>query len=433
MYSNIYLLNFTYSKNNIDKKLIPWKQFVTTSCCNNDDEIINYYQFGVAINNEGRIRIVTPFFVQMLYSDCNIIGEMNIKLKLINYCYFSRIAIYETDDVNIYLDNVNFTSANYILSDINDKNFYFHTFGNINIKCINNEICFKNMINPNIYSFVFIESEISKEDKETYEQQLISGTPLYNDDNIFMGFIYNINDKINVIPTITINKIINDEPLTNIYFNADINENDNTSLLVSQSYNRNILVGDIICKLDEIPLSPSGLILNSQLNINIPLHTYIWYSNTKSHTLGILRNKDSLNINIKTENIKDVITPSVTMNTNYIIKDGVIYCELNLLLDEWLVNNNIILKNISYLQFYVNPFFKLKNNCLFVGLTNIDEHPKIIQETLKKYVARIYNIRDEIELFTVINMNMNMIENNDIHKLTLLDSNEKELILSWLC
>jgi hypothetical protein len=121
----------------------------------------------------------------------------------------------------------------------------------------------------------------------------------------------------------------------------------------------------------------------------------------------------------------------MTIETNHIIKDNIIFCELNLLLIEWLIQNGIVLKNITYLRYTENPYFKSKNNCLFVGLINIEDHPKLIKDIFNQYADRIYNVKKYMEIFTVLGMNMENVKINDINKLVICDSSENEILLNW--
>ena len=359
---NGYLLKFTTLRSVINDHLIPWKKYLETNRNQHPDEELIRYQIGTIFNYNNNIKIVTPFFVHVPYSDCKLI-EINTlqgyKLKLVKYCYFSRIAIYEFDctfDKNNY-DILTLSDINFKLDTINNNDIIIKTIEDDIIISRNNNIVFKNIKNPNIYPLIWIESNINNEDK------IIPGTPVYDKTNILVGIVYNINDSFaNIIPNITINKILSDDPLSNIYF--DYHETDNPSnILINKIYStsKNILIGDLICSVDDKPIK-NGFVDFKTIDISIPLHTYLWYSTIKEHTFDIIRNYNYLRTTFKTEKLLDHIMPSNEIDTNYIIKDNMIFCELNLLLIEWLVQNEIKLKNITYLQYFETPFFKSKNN-----------------------------------------------------------------------
>jgi hypothetical protein len=412
-----------------------------------ENDTFERYQIGVAIKDKNEFKIVTPFFVHVPYSECSLIdfksSMVETRLKLIDYCYFSRLATYTVVD-NVELTEkikqnmLILTDKNYILDEINLKNTYLRTIDDDKIITTQNNIVFKNIMNNNIYPLVWIESKIEILDNSKYDK-IISGTPIFNAENTFLGFTYTINNHIiNIIPAITINKILTNNVMSNIFFDYHIDDSNKYNdpyacLTVNKIYSttKNILIGDIIYLIDNKPVLTDELINFKMININIPINTYLWYSVRSEHIFTVIRNMKMVKISLRSEPLLNKITPTMTIETNHIIKDNIIFCELNLLLIEWLIQNGIVLKNITYLRYTENPYFKSKNNCLFVGLINIEDHPKLIKDIFNQYADRIYNVKKYMEIFTVLGMNMENVKINDINKLVICDSSENEILLNW--
>ena len=116
--NNIYILKLLYDNNEINDKLLPWhnESFIQTPKnkkspkCNFENTVTcEQYQIGIAIKCPiNGVQIITPFFIHIPYSVCGIWnnGDNNIKLKLYNYCYFTRLASFIIDFDNSY-DNSN--------------------------------------------------------------------------------------------------------------------------------------------------------------------------------------------------------------------------------------------------------------------------------------------------------------------------------------
>jgi hypothetical protein len=577
---NKYVLKFTFDKNQINKQLIPWQRYFDREIIDNqlnsplsnsnrefafNSEINAYhsiedeeYQIGLAIKkSDNQILFVSPFFVHIPYSEIGLLncGDVEIKLKLKTYCFFTKLALFEFDSVEtinkkIYsqiLENAfDIESLSVDLSNIDSKKIYINPIDDINILTTNNQIVFKNMINDNIYPFIWIESEIDREfitnsglsdfsndisddsdnhktddhktddpeinDPESIYNKLLSGTPIYshsddseninNNNDIFMGIIYNCDDKINIIPCISIIKlIIKGDKLENVFIEYDINPNYvnmtdpiitdpiitdlnmtdlnisdlnhtksksteplkiNTRSKLKKQKNKSIEkicpiiikqiysnpksglkkeltdfeIGDHIHSLNNIPIVNDGYIFFADIDISIPLNTYIWYSLDNKLVFDVYRRKQNIKIKIDHESLNDKISIDISKNTRYLIKDNVVFCVLNLMMIEWLSQNDIRLCNTIYLQYMNNPYFKPKHNYLLVGLINIKEHPLPIQDIFKPYEERIYSVRKYLELFTILNINVSKTTNIDKHKsidrLIICDSSEKELSLSWI-
>lgn len=473
-----YLLKFNASIKTVDENLVPWKpKFIneihdfkenprpvnTELLVNND--IIEQYQIGLAILHQQKIIIITPFSVYFPYAEC-ILCDYNIKLKLSNFCYYSRLACYTVnDDVDesiikeIKNSAIQITKDNLKLDNI--TNIYIDTIDNDHLKTHNNITVFKNIMNTNIYPLIWIETNIDKDlciedsNGDAYVDKLLPGTPIYSTNgNLFIGILYNHDmNLINIIPTITINKIINGNVLNNIFFDYDINHDDISpinnhtySLIVTQTYMNTkspistLNIGDCIFTINNINILPNGYILYHDIGLNVPLHTYIWYSNKKTHTFDILRNTKYMKLQIMTESLYNKLSVCINTKTLTIEKDNLIFCEPNLLLFEWLMRFNINPNNCTLLQYMENPFYAFKQTFMFVGITNIKNHPETIQQKIKPYIDNIYKPylynNDSIvnmELFTILTPNALKILTNDIDKLTICDSKEREIMLEWSC
>ena len=89
-------------------------------------------------------------------------------------------------------------SISYNLADIESKKIYINPIDDLNILTKNNKVIFKNIINENIYPFIWIESEIDSEfvsnsypelsldksdndsESDSIYNKLLSGTPIYS-------------------------------------------------------------------------------------------------------------------------------------------------------------------------------------------------------------------------------------------------------------
>lgn len=470
-----YLLKISTSITEVNNYLVPWKvrfnkevEIFDRPLQENINDIIEQFQIGIAINDHTQnIKIITPFSVNLLFADC-IIYPFNLKLKLCDYCYYSRLASYIFDD-NINDDIINnlmenslcFTKHNFRLTEPYISKIYINTIDDEHIATYNASVVFKNILNENIYPLIWIETHINNElcvensDGESIIDKLLPGTPVYKvDDNTFMGMIYNNNDNnITIIPSVNINKMIINKKLNNIFFDFETNTDANiskkykSSIMVKQTYGKTCLLkmGDYIYAINNHAFTTNGYLLFSKVGINVPLHTYIWYSNKKSHIINVLKdNNNYKKIKINTESLYNKLSISIEKETKMIIKDNIIFCKPNLLMFEWLMMFNINATNSIYFQYMTNPFYTIKQSYIFVGLLNFINHPIDVQKQLKTYINKIYkplsfsNNNEDInmELFTVLTTNLTKLlineTNKTIDKLVICDSNENEITLNWL-
>jgi hypothetical protein len=513
-----YILKMSYNDKYINNQLLPWDTLLNDELYDksNDklyDKLYNDYdyQIGIAIKNDSNgVCIVSPFDIHFLYAKCELIiksinldltiGPTNsIKLKLYSYCYFQRLATFVIDDDNINCDikqqiintSLDIISSN--LSNISKIDHYAHIINDEKIILGKSNVVFKNILNDNIYPFIWIESKIildsdlgsdldsdlesdlgSDLDKDQIFDKLVCGTPIFesNESNNFVGIIYNITDDIiNIIPVISILKLMSGTNLRNIFFNYDSNSDDNHSddnhsddnhseniysddhivnkyIMINQTYlkskkilfesSSNLEIGDQIISMNDMPISNTGMIeFDESIKIHVPLQTYIWYKlDHIIYKFKILRNNRIIEVDISSELLINKISVDIKPQTKYLIKNDIIFCFLNLLMVEWLTINEIVFKNISYLEYKINPFFKSKQKCILVGLINPSKHPFQVQKQLKPYLEYIYNIQTYMEFFTILAINKLKTTNIKIPKLinTLIvsDSYEREIILDWI-
>jgi len=424
-----YLLKFEYSKNYIDDQLLPWKKQLNKFDPEVSDEIIEY-QVGTAIKLQNNIiMIVTPFFIHIPYSKCSILNT-DIILQLYHYCYFTRVAVYTTTIKNIKFNNINL--------ELNLNNLNNPFIQNLDSSIINLnrlEIFFDNISNQNIYPFIWLKSRINP----SIIDDIITGLPIYTNDTL-CGIIYNIIDEhIIIIPYINIELNLNllNNRLSNIFIDIDINEDQQT--IIKQSYNSGLNIGDKILMINNLFIDEDSLVFYDKVNIHIPLHTYIWYQSNSNNVFKfkIERNELIFSQNISSKRLDKQISFTISERTNYLIINNIIFCKANLLMVEWLVKNDIIIKSYLYQLYHTNPFYHYKNNYIFIGIIDIIEHPPQINDSINPYMKEIYSITKYMETMTILtindkkNYNLNKIES--IFKLVLCDSNEKEIILDWCC
>ena len=121
-----------------------------------------------------KVQFVTPFFIHIPYSSCRIFNNgKSYILKLKTFCYFTRLATYvllRDDNIscsdeewnNIFKEfyinaikiNTNY-DLNKIIADSDLSYFFAKTIDNNSIHLPNIKIEFKNILNQNIYPFIF--------------------------------------------------------------------------------------------------------------------------------------------------------------------------------------------------------------------------------------------------------------------------------------
>ena len=427
-----YLLKFEFSNNYIDDQLLPWKKQLNKQESIQSDTIIEHYQIGTAIKySNNTIKIITPFFIHIPYSKCSILNT-EITLQLVSYCYFTRLAVYTTNIKNIskYIKFETISTDLTNLSNINIRHLD---------KSINNlssiDIYLEHTSNDNIYPFVWLKSPIID---QSIIDDIITGLPIYSNDK-FIGIIYNYTkEHIIIIPNINIELNLYNTKLSNIYIDTDLDLTNNKTI-IKQSYISNLHIGDQINMIDDLHINNQSMIFYDKLMIDIPINTYIWYQLIKSNIFkfNIKRNDKILNLDINSKRLDKQISFTVNDRTECKIINNIIFAKANLLMIEWLIENNIIFKNYLYLSYSIDPFYHHKNNYIMIGIIDIEEHPLQINNSINPYMKKIYSITKYMEVMTILSINDKKIYNlnkvESIFKLILCDSNEKELILDWCC
>ena len=205
---------------------------------------------------------------------------------------------------------------------------------------------------------------------------------------------------------------------------------------INLNKNDYLKVGDYILSIDNNNINSNCYIYLNCVNIDVPINTYLYYTQTVKHKFTVIRNNKLIEIFVTPQYLLSQINFKINTATTFSIKDNIIFAKPNLLMIEWLTYNNIIVKNSLYLQHMINPFYKTKQHNLMVGLINISQHPESVRDILKPYINNIYNIDKYIEFFTVLAVNMAnsaKIDNHKtINKITICDSHENELNLNWI-
>jgi hypothetical protein len=417
-----YILKFEYSNKYINNQLLPWKEELNKKELTSHNDMNVILQIGTAIKySNNTIKIITPFFIHIPYSKCSILNT-ELTLQLVSYCYFTRVAIY-TINIKHIKEYIEFENIDTNLSQLD--NISIKQIDKSIIKLSDINIVFENLMNDNIYPFVWLKSTIN-------DDNIILGSPIYANDK-FIGIIYNIVDNvINIICNINIIMNLSNNKLSNIYF--DIDQSIITKIY-SNKYN-NLNIGDSIYKIDDICINDDQ-ILYTKLDIDIPINTYIWYESIYSNIFKFTIKRDDriLNLNIKTEQLENKLSVTINNNSEYKIINNIIFTKINLLMIEWLTKNNIIFKNYLYLLYLINPFYKNKDNYIIIGIIDIDKHPINIKKLIEPYSKEIYNIQKFMETFTISSINNKKLYNlnklESIQKLILNDSSENEIVLNW--
>jgi hypothetical protein len=264
---NKYILKFTYNTKDIDKNLLPWHNILNnnresassvqagsaqsgSAQIDSDQTIVEEYQIGTVYKSKtNNVEFITPFFIHIPYSECRVlIDESDIELKLVLYkfCYYTRIAVYKFDPTNqtsiesemmkhIISESKGITSHNYKLNNLNNK-YYINAVDDTNILLRDMKISFKNMMNENIYPHIWLESNIDLDEvnDENPEQEIydkiVPGSPVYKlntdalDSDTIIGIVHSSeNDFVNIIPMISINKINSLISYSNIFVDYEIN------------------------------------------------------------------------------------------------------------------------------------------------------------------------------------------------------------------
>jgi len=351
-----------------------------------------------------------------------------------------RLATYILEDLNDIKKISAYTNlTNIKLNNLDKYSCYINQIDNNIIRLKNIDIKFNNLLNNNIYPFIWINGEIDKSEEQisnddNIEDDILPGSIVYKynkkkQKRKLLGIVYNVIDEIpQIIPLVSIIKLMKYNKLKNVFFDYNIFEK---SLIISQIYSnkhKKLEIGDVIYKINNKNVNKNGTIYCNFLKIILPIHTYLWYINNNKINFTIVRNDNILDIEIIKENLNDKLSFEITEKTTIIEKDNIIFCKPNLLMFEWLIENEVVPRNILYLEYKINPFYK-KNTYFFVGFTDILEQPITVVNKLCRYLKSI----DNYDIFTILNINnsrsLNINQFKNINSLSLLDSNEQEITL----
>ena len=294
------ILKFEYYKNYIDSELIPWKNNDKKSIRSSTD-IIEEYQVGTIIKHQKLIKIITPFSVYIPYAKCSILNT-NTTLALVSYCFFTRIAIYTTSAKNIK-KYINSNQLNTHLDKIENSKITLQLVDRSIIELQDQHISFENILNDNIYTFVWLKASTDKASVD----EIIPGMHICLND-ILIGIIYNIiGDQLYIIPNITILLNLDTDRLTNIFIT--INKNNQ----ITKTYTPMLKINDKIILINDQPLDTNSMIYFEEIKLNIPLNTYLWYY-PYMVKLNISRESRLLTLYIKPEQLDKKIFNSFSKN-----------------------------------------------------------------------------------------------------------------------
>ena len=250
-----YILKFNYDPDYIDSNLLPWKDILyknTSSSCSKR-ELVEEYQIGICIKSKSNgVEFITPFFIHIPYSECSVLidgSDIELKLSLHKYCYFTRIAIYKFDTIKlspsenilakqIMSNHLTNLSLKHCRLNNMDGNYYINAVDDTNILLTDTKVNFKNMMNENIYPHIWLESYIDVDlDKQTLTdtldelyEKIVPGSPVYRlntdalDSDIIIGIVHsNENNFINIIPMVSVYKLQSQNIYSNIFVDYEIN------------------------------------------------------------------------------------------------------------------------------------------------------------------------------------------------------------------
>ncbi len=394
-----YIIQYTCDSSHITKQLIPWNKYMNYKEFQINEKINNTI-IGTVIKHIDKYYIITAYNIDVLYSDCHIILEnKTVKLNISNYCYFMKLISFIIDDdpnndeelINhmkhnsIELDDLKLTLSNienssYYLSLYDD--FYKLPYIKISQESTNN-----------IYPLIWLKTEV----EDHIIDDVYNGSPIISEkSNSIFGIVFENNEnQIKIIPTIAIHTLLVNYELYNIFFDYKLSTDN--KMIIYRSYTNNLSVDDEIIKINNQKLNQT--IYSSELDIKVDIHTYLWYSNDRTHYFQIKRKDKNNIIDIKigmeklskklSINVSDTITSRYVINKNvtrYLEnKNGLLFCALNLLMLEWSQRHNIIFKNSKISKYNKDPFEQTNNNYVCIGVKNLQKQNINIQNTLKEY------------------------------------------------
>jgi hypothetical protein len=193
---------------------------------------------------------------------------------------------------------------------------------------------------------------------------MIPGTAVMSNDRI-IGIVFNyVDNMINIIPMISIYRLINGFRYSNVFFNYVIDEDIKiakicNSTVNSQQQHQKLKNDDLLIKINDEFINKDGSVMLPKCNINVPLHVYIFYCEyryKRSIIFHIERDDEPYNIKINTQDFVERLTIKNSYKTKFEKNnDSRILYHPNLLLFEWLIANDINFKSEIYLEHKLNP------------------------------------------------------------------------------
>lgn len=352
-----HIIQFKYSKTQISNSLIPYSDIIQ------DDQLLEEHQICTIYMYENNYYFITPFFVHVPYAESflwnNETHDYDIELCFVRSCYYTRLSLFVLKNIEDQYKLVNWIKLTDQLLDLsNISNAKIVSIDETTIDIPNINISFKNIVNEKLhpYDFIWLESKVDLKD---LEEHMIPGTSVLSNNKI-IGIVFNYVDNIiNIIPMITIYRLINGLNWSNIFFDYVIDEEINRVKICSSytnSHKQPLKDDDLLININDDFIHKDGTIMLPKCNVTVPIHVYIFYSEYKSVIFHIERDDEPYSIKINTQNFMERLTVKNSYKTKFEKnKDGFILYHPNLLLFEWLIANDINFRSEIYLEQKLNP------------------------------------------------------------------------------
>lgn len=352
-YNNI--IQFKYNKTQISNNLIPCSDLIL------DDQMLEEHQICTIYMYEDNYYFITPFFVHVPYAESFLWNsetrEYDIELCFERSCYYTRLSLFVLKNREDQCKLVNWIKLTDQLLDLsNIENPKIISVDGTIIDLPNINISFKNIVNEQLkpYNFIWLEVNINLQD---LEEHMIPGTTVMSNDRI-IGTVFNyVDNMINIIPMISIYRLINGFRYSNIFFDYVIDEDINRVKICNSILNP-LKNDDLLIKINDQFIHKDGFIILPKCNITVPIHVYIFYyeyRHRKSVVFYIERDDEPYNIKINTQDFIERQTVKNSYKTKFEKKNNCIWYHPNLLFFEWLIANDINFRSEIYLEHKINP------------------------------------------------------------------------------
>jgi hypothetical protein len=355
------IIKFKYNKTQISNSLIPCSDLIL------DDQFLEDHQICTIYMYEDNYYFITPFFVHVPYAESflwnNESREYDIELCFMRSCYYTRLSLFVLKNREDQCKLINWIKLSDQLLDLsNIENPKIISIDETIINIPNINISFKNIVNEQLkpYNFIWLEVIIVLQDLEDH---MIPGTAVLSNDRI-IGIVFNyVDNMINIIPMISIYRLINGFRYSNVFFNYVIDEDIKIAKICSSTVNlqqqQKLKNDDLLIKINDEFINKDGSVMLPKCNINVPLHVYIFYCEyryKRSIIFHIERDDEPYNIKINTQDFVERLTIKNSYKTKFEKNnDSRILYHPNLLLFEWLIANDINFKSEIYLEHKLNP------------------------------------------------------------------------------